>query len=83
MMLILPVIGAIQHFWWGWPWWPVVIPAHAVTAFGGVIIFNLTARTSPEASGSQHSRAGEHYLERDSDEDDGWDDDDWDDDEMG
>jgi hypothetical protein len=78
MMALSPVIGIIQHFWWGWPWWPVVIPAHGITAFAGIIFFNLMARKSREVERS-HVDAGrdddEYDLEDEWLEDDYWEDD--------
>jgi hypothetical protein len=86
MMLLLPVIGTIQHFWWGWPWWPVVIPAHGVTAFAGVIFFNLMARRSRKVERSQGDtdhgddeyELEDEWLEDDYREDHGdWEEDDY------
>lgn len=47
MAFVLPAIGAMQHFWWGWPWWPVVLPAHAVTAVAGILWFGRDSPGSP------------------------------------
>lgn len=46
LAFFLPAIGAMQHFWWGWPWWPVVIPAHAVTVVAGILWFGRDSSDS-------------------------------------